>query len=127
MGRLSVIGFGVLAIAAGSVWHYRATVRAFFYPPPAASRPAEAPDVLYSWVDEQGVTHFSSQPGKGRRLEYDGSRITPVDVVEAPAVPAGPTPAGEGLPAGNVLMDVRAEMERNARAMAESKAAQQGI
>lgn len=126
MNRLVGIVLGVLVLAAGAAWHYRATIKAYISPPPSASNPAEAPDVLYSWVDKEGVTHFSAKPvdGKAKRVEYDGSRITPVEVVEAPVLPPEPAAGEEGGSTGNVVLDVRAEMERNARLMQEAKQAQ---
>lgn len=126
MGRLIGVVAVILAVAAGTAWHYRATIKAYFDPPASADNPAEAPDVLYSWVDENGVTHFSAKPGKPKatRVEYDGSRITPVGVVEAPVLPSAPEEGEAGASSGNVLLDVRAEMERNAKAMNEAKAEQ---
>lgn len=126
MGRMFMIALIMLVFVAGSAWHYRARIIAYINPPPSASRPAESPDVLYSWVDDDGVTHFSARPGKGERLEFDGSRITPVDVVEAPLITT-PDVAGDEASTGNAIKDVKAEMERNARIMSEAKAAQRDL
>lgn len=113
------------AVAAGIAWQYRAALTARLNPPASASNPAESPDVLYSWVDDDGVTHFSAKPAKqgATQLEFDGSRITPVDVVEAPVLPPAPEPGEPGASSGNVLKDLRAEMEQNAKLMQEAKRA----
>lgn len=119
MNRM-VTGVLVVVVLAGSAgWHYRATIKAWISPSPSA----RAPDVLYSWVDKEGVTHYSQEPtAKGKRLEYDGSRITPVDVVEAPILPPQEEAGKDST--GNPVLDMRKEMERNARIMSEAKAAQ---
>lgn len=124
MNRM-VTGVLVVVVLGGSAgWHYRETIKAWLNPPPSASHPADTPDVLYSWVDKEGVTHYSQEPaGKGKRIEYDGSRITPVEVVEAPILPPQEE-AGKDT-TGNPVLDMRKEMERNARIMSEAKAAQQ--
>lgn len=124
MNRVVSVVLLATAVAGGSGWYYRETIRAWLNPPPSADHPDATPDVLYSWVDKDGVTHFSEKPGKGERLEFDGGRITPVDVVEAPVLPPPePVQDGAGASTGNVILDMRAEMERNARRMSESKAA----
>jgi hypothetical protein len=78
-------GLMVLLVAGGAValgLHYRDRIVAV--PHPATPPVLAKPDVLYTWVDRAGVTHFEQESGQGRRLEYDGSRITPL----APADPA---------------------------------------
>lgn len=116
----------LLVVAGGTGWHYRASIKAWISPPVSAENPAKVPDVLYSWVDKDGVTHYSQQPSKktAQRVEYDGSRITPVDVVEAPLLPTEPEATGEDASTGNPVLDMRKELERNARKMQEAKAAQ---
>lgn len=115
-----------IVLAGGAGWHYRETIKAFLSPPPSASHPADNPDVLYSWVDKEGVTHYSQEPGKkAQRIEYDGSRITPVEVVEAPVLPPAPATDEGDASTGNAVLDLRKEMERNARLMEEAKAARQ--
>lgn len=121
MNRMVTGVLAVVVLAGSAGWHYRATLKAWISPPPSAG----APDVLYSWVDKEGVTHYSQEPtAKGKRLEYDGSRITPVAVVEAPVLPPQEEAGTEGA-TRNPVVDVRKEMERNARIMREAKAAQQ--
>lgn len=128
MNRVVSVVLLVVAVAGSSGWYYRETIKAWLNPPPSADHPDATPDVLYSWVDKDGVTHFSEKPGKGERLEFDGGRITPVDVVEAPVLPP-PEPERDGVEAstGNVILDMRAEMERNAQIMSEAKAARSGL
>lgn len=43
--------------------------------------PNKAPDRLYTWVDDKGVTHYSETPrhGKEKAVTYDGSRLTPLE------------------------------------------------
>lgn len=128
MNRVVSVVLLAAAVAGGSGWYYRETIKAWLNPPPSADHPDATPDVLYSWVDKDGVTHFSEKPGKGERLEFDGGRITPVDVVEAPVLPPPePVRAGAGASTGNVILDMRAEMERNAQLMNEAKAASSGL
>lgn len=126
MGRW-VTGLLILLVLAGSAgWHYRDHIQAKINPPASANNPAKVPDVLYSWVDKDGVTHYSQQPGKKtvQRVEYDGSRITPVEIVEAPVLPAEPEVVAEAASTGNPILDMRKELENNARLMQEAKAAQ---
>lgn len=126
VGRLTVTALAVVTLVAGAAWYHRAAIEAYINPPVSSGSPAEKPDVLYSWVDENGVTHFSAEPGKSRaqRVEYDGSRITPVEAVNEPVLPSAPAEGGTEASSGNALVDLRKEMERKARAMSESKAAQ---
>ena len=126
MGRLVSGLLVLLVLAGGAGWHYRASIQAWISPPVSAGNPAKVPDVLYSWVDKDGVTHYSQQPSKktAQRVEYDGSRITPVDVVEAPLLPPEPEGDGEDASTGNPVLDMRKELERNAQKMQEAKAAQ---
>lgn len=128
MNRRIMTGLlALIALGGGAGWHYRATIKAWMSPPASASNPAATPDVLYSWTDKEGVTHYSQSPGKGNRVEYDGSRITPVDVVEAPVLPPPEELAETGGSTGNPVLDMRREMERNAQTMREVKEAQQGL
>ena len=76
-------------------WHYQERIMAFTASlssaahlssaQPSSAQPAEKPDVLYRWVDKEGITHFDQQAGKGRAIIYDGSRITPMGKVDASA------------------------------------------
>ena len=125
MNRVVIVLAVCVAVAAGVAWHFKASLMARVNPPASASQPAESPDVLYSWVDDEGVTHFSAKPAKpgARQLEFDGSRITPVDVVETPVLAPAAVPAESAPSSGNVLKDLRAEMEQNAKRMQEAKGA----
>jgi hypothetical protein len=118
---LLVIGTGVVG------WNYRAELKARFMPPaPVAQKPVQQPDVLYSWVDSQGVTHFEQQPGKGQRVVYDGSRVTPLEPVQAPKASAPVAEAAaEDLAKGGAksLHNLRDELKAGAQRMQEAKAA----
>lgn len=118
------LGIAVLAVVvAGTAgWHYRARLTALINPPASAAHPAENPDVLYSWEDKDGVTHFSQQSGKGTRLEYDGSRITPVDTVEAPLIPEE-VASEDGKEGQGGLHGLRQDLQESAQRMREAKAA----
>lgn len=78
--KIALVMAAVVVLAAGAAWHYRAAMSAFVAaktaPPPSAEHPSATPDVLYSWVDKEGVTHYEQHSEKGLRVEYDGSRIT---------------------------------------------------
>lgn len=126
VNRVLIVLLAGVVVAGGAAWHYRATIKAYLTPPASASNPAENPDVLYSWVDEDGITHFSAKPAENgaKRVEFDGSRITPVDVVEAPILPPEPAPGEPGASTGNAIKDLRVEMEQNAKLMQEAKRAQ---
>ncbi|HEX4870199.1 MAG TPA: hypothetical protein VFV15_05705 [Moraxellaceae bacterium] len=136
-GRWGVVVV-LAALAAG--WHYRDRLQALAGVAPGgtaaqAARPVpqDAPDVLYTWVDDKGVTHFEQRPGKGKPVAYDGSRITPL----APADPAQAErlrQAAEGMPAATsstapaspagTLHRLREELATKARALREQRAAQ---
>lgn len=120
----------LIAVAAGLVvagWHFRAPLRAWVgaVPGGAAVVPAAtAPDVLYTWVDADGVTHFSQTPGQGTRLQYDGSRITPLASPPPAAVAKVRAEAEAGAGQGSQsLRELREELARNAQRMQEAKAA----
>ncbi|MDF2444923.1 MAG: hypothetical protein K0S46_159 [Moraxellaceae bacterium] len=118
----------LLVIATGVVgWNYRAELKARFMPPaPVAQRPGQQTDVLYSWVDSEGVTHFEQQPGKGQRVVYDGSRVTPLEPVQAPglAAPVAEAAAEDLAKSGaKSLHSLRDELKAGAQRMQEAKAA----
>lgn len=142
------LGIGVLTVAVAAAWLYRERLG----PAAAAHAPAAPPaarvDVLYSWVDQQGVTHYEQDDGQGRRLQYDGSRITPLapvdpglagrvreavgdDSSEAGEVTSalpGASGAAEAAQQGSTtLHNLRREMEANARKMQETRAAQRNL
>lgn len=125
MNRLLVGLLVGVVVAGGIAWQYKDTIMARLSPPASADNPAESADVLYSWVDDEGVTHFSAKPAKpgARQLEFDGSRITPVEAVEAPVLPPQVVPGEVAASSGNVLKDLRGEMEQNAKRMQEAKSA----
>jgi hypothetical protein len=122
MGRLGVVVLLLVAAGLGG-WHYRARIVAFVNPPPSAAHPAEKPDVLYSWVDRDGVTHFSQESGKGTRMEYDGSRITPVAPVETSVLPDAPALEEKKQALSGSLHEVRQKLMEQAQQMREAKQA----
>jgi hypothetical protein len=88
--------------------------------------------VLYTWVDKQGVTHYSqNSDGKGQRVEYDGSGITPMAPVVADFAPLStPAPAagaGGEHKGSAALHDIRRELEENQIKMQAARDAQAGI
>lgn len=96
----------VLAVAVLFVWKLWAPHTAPLAAPvaaaPADDPTGQQPDVLYSWVDKNGVTHFAQRAGRNAtRLEYDGSRITPLEPVQEPfrlGAGAASAPAPEAAP-----------------------------
>ena len=122
-GALLLMG----AVAAG--WHYRAQIIAVINPPASAARPMETPDVLYTWVDDKGVTHFSAQPGKGsQRVELDGSRITPVKPV-APALleSLGSAEADDGRQGAKFIHAMRDDIQQNRDKIERAKMVAAGL
>ncbi len=122
-GALLLVG----ALAAG--WHYRASIMALVDPPASAANPAEKPDVLYTWVDDKGVTHFSAQPGKGsHKVELDGSRITPVQPVE-PALIASleQAEADDGRKGGKFIHAMRDDIQQNKDKIQHAKMVAAGL
>lgn len=131
----------VVVLALAAAWLYRERLGAVVVAHAPASPPAARVDVLYSWVDPQGVTHYEQDDGQGRRLQYDGSRITPLAPVDPglagrvreaageAAAPAGSgdTSAGTAPQGSTTLHGLRAEMEANARQMQQARAAQRGL
>lgn len=141
----------VVAVAAGVAgWQYRERLQALLRQPlPLVGAPVvapAAPDVVYSWVDKNGVTHFEQDAGRGQRVVYDGKRITPLAPVDpglvervrqvsasdasapgtgeaaAQGSEAGAAPAGSGgaaAPAGATggLHGLRRELQEKARRM----------
>lgn len=110
----------------------------------AAARTGQ-PDVLYTWVDKNGVTHFEQQKG-GTRVEYDGNRITPLppaDPVQlaaadaanaadqaAKAAAAEGAVSGDQQPAGGgggLVPETTRELHRNIQKMRAAKAARDGL
>lgn len=145
MARGMRLGGVVLAVVVVA-WLSRERLGAALVAPAPAAHPAAPVDVLYSWVDEQGVTHYEQDAAEGRRLQYDGSRITPL----APVVPglagrireavgddASRTAASAGAGPGDAeaaplrgsttLQGLRAEMEANARQMQQARAARRDL
>lgn len=127
MARMATVAALAVVVAAGAGWQFRDRLQdawADRNPPPSAARPAAQPDVLYSWVDKDGVTHYEQQGGKGRRLEYDGSGITPMARPDPDAVERLRKAAGEEEEAAPAegLMGLRQELQDNARRMQAAKA-----
>lgn len=113
------------ALAAG--WMQRTRLMQWLETPSSTVSSAQAPDVVYHWVDQQGASHFSQEPGEGRKaVVYDGSKITAVEPVRAPLGGS----SGQEAPkkqAGHEILNVRNELEQNARSMSEKRDAQQGL
>lgn len=119
----------VLVILLGTGWYYGARLVAFVNPPASAAHPSASPDVLYTWVDENGVTQFSAEAGKGRkRVEFDGSGITPIDPVE-PRLLARLDEVEDGdKPKGSALIhDMRADIAQNRQKMEKAKMVAAGL
>lgn len=138
---------GVVAVG----WHYRDQLHAFVSPavarlpaalpamaPPAARRAPATREVLYTWVDDRGVTHFEQRPGKGKPLVFDGSRITPLEPVDPAQAErlrqaAGASPTSATAPEGGAsssrggLDSIRSDMVTGARAMKQSRDAESGL
>lgn len=123
----------VLVLLVGTGWYYRARLVAFVSPPASAAHPAASPDVLYTWVDADGITQFSAEAGKGRkRVEFDGSRITPVDPVEPGLVAAlkesEVASAEEGKPRGGAFIHaMRDDIRQNQQKMEKAKMKAAGL
>lgn len=130
MARTATVAVVVAVVVAAAGWQYRDRLRSAWearHPAPAAA-PLAQPDVLYSWVDKDGVTHYEQRSGQGQRVEYDGSAITPLakpdpEAVERLREAAGDKDEGEAAPAEG-LMGLRQELQQNARKMQAAKAAQ---
>lgn len=120
-GALLLIG----AVVTG--WHYRAQIIARINPPASAARPMDAPDVLYTWVDKEGVTHYSQTAGKGERVEYDGSGITPVAPVAASLLEPLATDSADGRKGSATLHDIRNELQENQIKMQVAKEQAAGL
>lgn len=119
----------MLVLALGAGWYYRARLEAFVNPPASAANPAEHPDVLYTWVDENGVTQFSAEAGKGRkRVEFDGSAITPIAPVEPRLLARLEEVEESGKPKGSALIHgMRADIEQNRQKMEKAKMVAAGL
>ena len=128
-------------------WHYRDRLSASVAPavarlpgvpsasPPSSGRKAPPPptrDVLYTWVDDHGVTHFEQRPGKGKPVVLDGSRITPLDPVDpgqaervrqaaAGGSGSGSTQEGGASTRPGGLEGVRGDMAAGAHALKRSR------
>lgn len=122
-----VAGVVIVAALAAAGWHWREPIRARLAPalPAGVELPgaaATAPNVLYRWTDENGVVHYDQSPGRGEPVVLDGSRITPMDKVSAPLLPATPA-EGDERAGSSLIHAMRDDMKRNAEKMAEAKAA----
>lgn len=101
---------GMVALALAGAWQYRDRLKAHGQPALAALAPAtpgaapqDQPDVLYSWVDKDGVTHYEQQSGRGQRVEFDGSRITPLTPVDPDLAGRVRTAAGSDTVAASTV------------------------
>ena len=130
MARMATVAVVAVVVVAGAGWQYRDRLQAAWAArnPPVAAQPLAQPDVLFSWVDKDGVTHYEQRSGKGQRVEYDGTAITPMakpdpEAVERLRQAAGDEDeAAEGQAEG--LQGLRQELQQNARKMQAAKAAQ---
>ncbi len=116
--RILVVILLVLAGAGYAGWQSRASLLALVNPPASAGHPAEAPDVLYSWVDKEGVTHYEQNAGKGTRVSYDGGRITrlepiPPEVIARAEAAAKAAAEVAEVKGSQTLHDLRNELHRN--------------
>lgn len=138
-GRYIAMGALVAAVAVGLMLERRPEPgeRGLRVPAPVlpAATPRQAtPDVLYTWVDRNGVTHYEQRrPGKagGERVQYDGSRLTPLPPVdpalagrirEAAGGDAG-MPARAGSPPAGGLQGLRQELQQGAQQLQAARAA----
>lgn len=124
--RILMVMLLVLAGAGFTAWQYKDRILGFINPLLSADHPAEKPDVLYSWVDKDGVTHYEQDAGKGSRVSYDGSRITrlepiPPEVI-AKAEAAAKAQAEESKRKGSqMLHELRDEAHRNQQRMQQGR------
>lgn len=120
--RILMVMFLVLVGAGWVGWQHKARLLAIISPPPSANHPAEHPDILYSWVDKDGVTHYEQDSGKGQRVVYDGRRITRLEPV-SPEVLARAAADAEALkPKGSqALHALRDELQRNQQLLQQSQ------
>lgn len=125
MRSIAIVILLLLAGLVFAVWHYQAHLLAFITSPSSAANSAGKPDVLYSWADKDGVTHFEQQAGKGVAVSYDGSRITPMGRVGTATPAEKENTSGEV--SGNPVFTVREELLENAKIMRKEKNRQAGI
>lgn len=130
MRRILVLVMLLVGVLAWTGWHSRDRLQAALTPtqtPAAQASPVRTPDVLYTWVDKDGVTHFEQAAKKGVRVEYDGSRLTPLPAVEAGQLARFEKAAAEVKGAAEPgLHQLRRELVQGAERMRESRAASSG-
>ena len=129
MARVAMVAAVAVVGLATAAWQFRDRLQDVWSPrnpSPATAQPLAQPDVLYSWVDKAGVTHYEQRAGKGQRVEYDGSGITPMAKPDPEAVERLRKAAGEeDKPApAEGLMGLRQELQEGARQMQAAKAGQ---
>lgn len=129
-GRWLVVGGVALALA--GAWQYRDRLKALLPPPAASAEHAMAqPDVLYSWVDQAGVTHYEQRTGRGQRVEFDGGRITPLAPVDPALAGRVRKAAGSDEPVGGeaagTLQGLREELQSGAQAMQQAQSARRDL
>jgi hypothetical protein len=122
----AVIGVGVVVLAVAG-WHYRGRLwqgasTAVSAPAPETIAIQQKPDVLYTWVDKDGVTHFEQDSGHGSQVVYDGSRITPLVPPPTSSWPKIETASDAVQEKGEQgLHKLRNELEAGAQRMRESR------
>jgi Domain of unknown function (DUF4124) len=122
---LSLMALVLLTATIVFVWTYRHHVMERSQPETSPEATAQT-DVLYRWVDAEGVTHYGSQPtAKAEKVVFDGRRITPLDsaVLEQQAEKFAAATELATQKTGNALMDLRAELAENQEKMRAAKAA----
>lgn len=121
--RRDITVFLVLVVGAAFLFLWQNKFRHASLPSGAAK-----PDVVYSWVDSEGVTHFGQEAGKGMRLELDGSRITPLAPVGAgPAVRPDVAVEADKPRGSEALRQLRQNLQDGAQRMQAAKAAASGV
>ncbi|HQV40660.1 MAG: hypothetical protein IT466_07935 [Moraxellaceae bacterium] len=118
MNRSVVFLLVITALVVG--WNQQGRILGWLQSLLSAVQPPPPPDVLYHTVDKQGVPQFTQEPSKNSKaVIYDGSKTTIVEAVRAPLV--APDGAGGSKPAGNEIMNLRNELEKNAQTMRENR------
>jgi hypothetical protein len=124
--KRGMIFLAVLAMLAAG-WTQRDQLMQWFQGAEVVENAPPTADIVYQWVDDKGVPHFSQEPGKGRQaVVYDGSKTTVVESVTESVVGL-PAEGKEKKPAGHEILNLRKDLEQNARTMSDTRDARQGI
>lgn len=140
---LVVVGLVIaLAVASYAFPEARGRVATWFASAPGVAslqkaEPVEASvDELYTWVDKQGIRHYSQKPAhkKAEKVTYDGSKVTPLPEADAAmvakvkaiadTVKTNDKEEGEDAesPQGSqTIHNLRRELQSNQRKMQEAK------